>query len=71
MGRFGFLILKSIKNITDDNDRAHLYLRLLEYCDAKRKAIEVTIKEALSGLGISSASRQKTVGRIVLGLIKD
>lgn len=35
-------ILKCIENVEDDNERAHLYLKLLEYCDAKRKAIEVS-----------------------------
>lgn len=38
-------ILKCIENVDDDNDKAHLYLRLLEYCDAKRKAMEVKVED--------------------------
>jgi len=35
-------ILNEIAEMEDPMDRAQCYLRLLEYCDAKRKAIEIS-----------------------------
>lgn len=42
-------ILKEIKLMEDPIDKAQCYLRLLEYCDAKRKAIEVTGQSSNEG----------------------